>query len=119
MKKLLIVDDSVFMRNIINGSLRSVENLEVVGLAENGAVALEMVKEHQPDIVTLDITMPELDGIGFLKQVFELKKDINVIVATALKDKKLALEAVSLGASSFITKPFKPEDIVEEIKQYL
>ncbi len=108
--KVLIVDDSLIIRQAIQKNLTEYP-VEVVGSAGDGKMALKMFKETEPDIVTLDITMPELDGLTVLEEMLKIKSDAKVMVVTALKDKATGLKAIQLGAKSFISKPFTPEKL--------
>ena len=114
--KVLIVDDSLIIREAIHKHLKQF-NIEVVGTAENGKIALELFKETDPDVVTLDITMPELDGLTVLKEMLIIKSDIKVMVVTALSDKATGLKAIKLGAKSFLPKPFTPDKIRESFQR--
>jgi two-component system, chemotaxis family, chemotaxis protein CheY len=108
--KVMIVDDSLIIREAIHKHLKNF-NIEVVGQAEDGKVALEIFKQTDPDVVTLDITMPELDGLTVLEEMLKIKKDVKVMVITALSDKATGLKAIKLGAKSFLPKPFTPEKL--------
>lgn len=104
---VLIVDDSAMMRNLIGRIVESNDELKIAGKAMNGLFALQKIPRLQPDVIVLDIEMPEMNGIEFLKEKSRLKIDIPVIVlsAVATKGAKVTMEAISLGASDFITKP--------------
>jgi len=108
--KLMIVDDSVIIRQAIHKHLKEF-NIEVVGNAEDGKVALEVFKKTRPDVVTLDITMPELDGLTVLEEMLKIDESVKVMVVTALSDKSTGLKAIKLGAKSFLPKPFTPEKL--------
>ena len=116
--KLLIVDDSSIMRKAIQKYLSS-HDLEVVGVAGDGVSALEIFKEKSPDIVTLDITMPEMDGLTCLEEILKIKADTKVLVISALKDESTALEALKKGARSFLGKPFTEQSLNEAFSQLL
>ena len=118
MAKILIVDDAAFMR----GSLKSIaENAghEVVGMAKEGAEALELFREFKPDLVTLDILMKGMDGISTLKAVLREDPKAKVIMVTAIGLQDKQEEADRLGAIGYIRKPFKQTDIVDEIEKAL
>ncbi|UCF65460.1 MAG: response regulator [bacterium] len=108
--KILIVDDSMTIRQAIEKNLKEFQ-LEVVGTAGDGKTALELFKNEDPDVVTLDITMPELDGITVLEEMMKMKRDVKVMVITALKDKATGLRAIQLGAKSYLVKPFTSEKL--------
>ena len=114
--KLLIVDDSLIIREAIHKHLKNL-NIEVVGTAENGKVALDIFKSADPDVVTLDITMPEVDGLTVLAEMIKLKPQIKIMVVTALSDKATGLKAIKLGAKSFLPKPFTPEKLQESFQR--
>ena len=106
-KTLLIVDDSIVVRKSIVKFLEEYD-LKVVGTASNGSAALEMFKKFHPDFVTLDITMPGLDGFYVLDEMVKLNQACQIIVITALADKATGLRAIKSGAKSVLTKPFGP-----------
>lgn len=108
MKRVLIVDDAAFMRMTIKNMLSNYE-YEIVGEAENGLEAVEKYKELQPDIVTMDITMPELDGIQALRMIKKLNPGAAVVMVSALGQEAKMKEAIIYGAKGFIVKPFKEE----------
>jgi len=114
--KVLIVDDSLIIREAIHKHLKNFD-IEVVGTAEDGKVALEIFKNSDPDVVTLDITMPELDGLTVLEEMLKIKSDVKVMVVTALSDKATGLKAIKLGAKSFLPKPFTPEKLQESFQR--
>ena len=118
MAKILIVDDASFMR----GSLKFiVENVghEVVGTAQDGMEALNLYKKLKPELVTLDILMKEMDGIEALKAIMEEDPGARVIMVTALGQEEKKEEAQKIGAAGYIRKPFKREEITEEIERVL
>ena len=104
MAKILIVDDSRTSRRILKNIL-----------IENGQIGYEKFIELEPDIVTLDITMPVLDGLGSLEKIMTLNKDAKVIMVTAAGQKTKMMEAIKHGATEFIQKPFEPEQILNVI----
>ncbi len=116
--KFMIVDDSVIMRKAIEKYCKTF-NFDFVGAAGNGIDALKLFNEHLPDIVTMDITMPEMDGIACLEEVLKIKPETKVIIITALKDKETGLKALRIGAKGYLTKPFSEAQIQEEIKSVL
>jgi two-component system chemotaxis response regulator CheY len=113
-KRILITDDALFMRvtlkNILSGG-----GYEVVGEASNGVEAIELYKSLKPDIVTMDITMPEMDGIQALKEIRAFDANARVIMCTAMGQKNLVVEAIQSGAKDFIVKPFQPERVIEAV----
>ncbi len=116
--KLLIVDDSSIMRRTIERNLQSF-NLDVVGTASNGFEAIEMLKANNPDVVTLDITMPEMDGLTCLEHIMSLAPQTKVMVVTALSDKLTGLKALDLGARGYVCKPINDEDFKSEFERLL
>ncbi len=117
-KKIMIVDDSVIMIRLIKKYIEGF-NIEVVGTAEDGKMALEVFKKTDPDIVTLDITMPKIDGLLVLEKMLEIKDSTKIIVITALTDKTTGLKAIKLGAKGFLGKPFTEEEIKWSICQLI
>lgn len=115
MATVLIVDDSRTSRRILRNILTE-NGYDVVGEAQDGQVGYEKYIELKPDLVTLDITMPVLDGLGALEKIMSLNKDANVIMVTAAGQKSKMVEAIKLGAAEFIQKPFEPEQILSVIK---
>lgn len=110
MANILIVDDSATSRKILRHLLEE-ENHTIVGEAKNGEQAISLFLQLNPDIITMDINMPILDGISALKKIKELNKDVKVIMVTTVGQRSKMLEAVKYGANEFITKPFNPSDI--------
>lgn len=106
----MIVDDSSIMRRTIERSLQDYD-LEIVGTASNGIEALELLKEKKPDIVTLDITMPEMDGLMCLEQIMEIAPETKVMIITALSDKLTGLKALDKGARGYLYKPINSEEL--------
>ena len=111
--RLLIVDDSNMIRTRIsrvvqNGGLKGVV---IAGLARNGLEALRIAKAARPDVVTMDLTMPEMDGIECIREMIKFDPDINILVVSALSDKSTAIAALKLGARGFVSKPFTDEEL--------
>lgn len=115
MAKVLIVDDSRTSRRILRNILTE-NGHEVVGEAENGQIGYEKYIELSPDIITLDITMPVLDGLGSLKKIMAYDENAHVIMITAAGQKNKMVDAIKLGANEFIQKPFEPEQILSVIQ---
>ncbi len=114
--KLLVVDDSLIIRKVILNTLAAYD-IDVVGTATNGERALELFKEFQPDVVTLDITMPGMDGLRVLGKMRKMNGSSKIIVVTALKDKATGLKAIKIGAKSYLTKPFSPQKLRETFEK--
>jgi len=111
------VDDSPLVRSIIKDFLESEGSFEVVGEAENGLVGVEMFKELKPDIVTMDITMPEMSGLDALKEIMKQDPQAKVVMVSAMGQEAMVREAIVSGAKGFIVKPFKEEGIIAAIKK--
>ncbi len=115
MAKILIVDDSRTSRKILKSILTEAGH-EIIGEATNGEEAVKMYDELNPDLVTLDITMPVMDGLSALKIIMTDHPDATVIMVTAAGQKSKMVEAIKEGASEFIQKPFEPEQILSVVK---
>jgi two-component system, chemotaxis family, chemotaxis protein CheY len=112
--KLMIVDDSNIMRRRIERS-QQFDEIELVGTAGNGLEALELFRQHDPDVVTMDLTMPQMDGIECISKLVELKPAVRILVISALADKATAVEAMEKGANGFLNKPFTDRQLNEAI----
>lgn len=115
-KRVLIVDDAAFMRVSIKNTLTK-HGYEIVGEGENGRIGVEKFKELSPDITTLDITMPELDGLGALKEIMKFNPAANVIMVSAMGQETMVRDAVMAGAKGFIVKPFKEDVIIAALSR--
>ena len=111
MYKLMIVDDSTIIRNRIERSLKDL-SVEIVATASNGEEALRLFKEHKPDLITMDLTMPEMDGLECIRHIRELSTETSILVVSALSDRQTGLKALQFGARGFICKPFTDEQLV-------
>lgn len=118
MASVLIVDDAAFMRMMIKDIL-SKNGFEVAGEAANGAEAVEKFKELSPDLVTMDITMPEMDGIQALKEIKLVDGGAKVIMCSAMGQQSMVIDAIQSGAKDFIVKPFQADRVLEAIKKVL
>ena len=116
MKRVLVVDDAAFMRMSIKVMLEK-NGYVVVGEAENGLVGIEKYKELKPDIVTMDITMPELDGIQAVKKIKAEDSSANIIMCSAMGQQAMVIESIQSGAKDFIVKPFQAERVLEAVKK--
>lgn len=116
LKRVLVVDDAAFMRMTLKTMLER-NGFEVIGEAENGAVAVRKYNELKPDIVTMDITMPEMDGVQALKAIRQLDPSSKVVMISALGQESFVKEAVLSGAKGFIVKPFKEDYVVQTLSK--
>jgi two-component system chemotaxis response regulator CheY len=116
--KLMIVDDSNIIRRRIERS-QQVERLRVVGSAANGREALELFAKTDPDVVTMDLTMPEMDGIECVEQIVAQKPEVRILVVSALADKATAVEAIRKGANGFLCKPFTDRQLNDALTELL
>lgn len=118
MARVLVVDDAMFIRHILS-DLFTQHGHEVVGEACNGIEAVERYRELQPDFITLDIVMPEKDGISALREIISEHPGAKVIMCSALKEKPKVLEALQAGACDYIVKPVKAERVLEAVAKVL
>ena len=116
MSTVLIIDDAAFMRISIKNMLTK-NGYDVVGEAENGLIGVELYKELQPDIVTMDITMPEMSGLDALKEITKVDPKAKIVMVSAMGQESMVREAIVSGAKGFIVKPFKEEGIIAALKK--
>lgn len=116
--RLLIVDDSNIMRRRIERSQRF-EELEVVGTAGDGLEALELARRTDPDLVTMDLTMPQMDGIECISRLIAMKPSLRILVISALSDKATAVQAMEQGANGFLHKPFTDRQLNDAIAELI
>ena len=114
MKRVLIADDAMFMRATLKRLLEK-NGYDVVGEAENGRVAYEKYLQLLPDIVTMDITMPEMDGLEALKKIMETNRAAKVVMISAVGQEDKVKTAIISGARNFILKPFKDENVIKTL----
>lgn len=115
-KNILICDDAAFMRMMIKDILTK-NGYTVVGEAENGAKAVEEYAELKPDLVLMDITMPEMDGIQALKKIKEADPSATVIMCSAMGQQAMVIESIQSGAKDFIVKPFQADRVLEAVRK--
>ena len=115
-KNILICDDAAFMRMMIKDILTK-NGYGIAGEAENGAIAVEKYLETKPDLVMMDITMPEKDGIQALKEIRAKDPSASVIMCSAMGQQAMVIEAIQSGAKDFIVKPFQAERVLEAVKK--
>jgi two-component system chemotaxis response regulator CheY len=116
--RILIVDDAAFMRMMVRDILTK-NGFEVCGEANDGLQAIEKFKELKPDLVTMDITMPEMDGIAALREIKKLDPQAKVVMCSAMGQQGMVIDAIQAGAKDFIVKPFQPDRVIEAIKKTL
>ena len=116
--RLMIVDDSNIMRRRIERS-QQFEQLQLVGTAGNGLEAIELFKRTDPDVVTMDLTMPRMDGIECISHLVALKPEVRILVVSALADKATAVEVMEKGANGFLNKPFTDRQLNEAIAELM
>ena len=116
--KLLIVDDSLIIRRAIERTFNSLA-FDEVRMAADGVRALEEFKNFLPDVVTLDITMPHLDGIATLEEMLKIRPEAKIMIVSALADDATAIEALTKGADQFICKPFTNEELTKALEEML
>lgn len=116
--KLMICDDSNIIRRKIERELK-IDRLEVIATASNGRIAVETFKKQPADVVTMDITMPEMDGIECVEKLVGIKPDVLILVISALSDKATAIEALKKGANGFLCKPFTDRQLTEALEELL
>lgn len=117
-KTLLIVDDATFMRMMIKDIVMNA-GFTVVGEAENGKDAVALYMEKKPDIVTMDITMPRMDGIVAIKEILEKDPAACIVVCSAMGQREMVVEALEAGARDFLVKPFKAETVIEALNNVI
>lgn len=113
---ILVVDDAMFMRKMLEGILTK-NGHTIVGEASNGREALNEYKKHNPDLVTMDITMPEVDGIEGVKLIKEYDKDAVIVMCSAMGQQAMVIDAIQAGAKDFIVKPFDEGRIISAISK--
>lgn len=118
MSRVLITDDAMFMRLMIKTTL-SEGGHEIVAEATNGREAVEQYEKHLPDFVTMDITMPEMDGIEAVKRIVRAHPDAKIMMCSAMGQESLVAEAIQAGAKSFVIKPFLRDKVLEEVAKLL
>ena len=116
MAKILIVDDAAFMRMMIKDVITK-NGFEVAGEAVNGMDAVDKYNELKPDLVLMDITMPEMDGIQALKKIKEGDANAKVIMCSAMGQQAMVIESIQAGAKDFIVKPFQADRVIEAVKK--
>ena len=116
--KLMIVDDSNIIRSKITRTLTQ-HDMQVVATASNGDEAVKLFGAHKPDVVTMDLTMPRMDGLECIRALRKIDPGINILVVSALADKATAIQALKEGAQGFLCKPFSETDLTEAMEELL
>jgi two-component system chemotaxis response regulator CheY len=116
MARVLVVDDAVFMRKVVSDALAKGGH-EVIGEAANGLEAVEQFQSLKPEVMTLDITMPEKDGLSALKEIIAMDPQARVVMCSALGQESKVLEAIKAGAKDFVVKPFQPDRVLSAIEK--
>lgn len=121
MKKttFVITDDAIFMRTLLRKIIEQNEEYEVLGEASNGLEAIEAAQKYQPGILTLDITMPEMDGIQAVKEILKVSPKTRIIMVSAMGQQSMVIEAIKQGAKDFVVKPFDKSRVYQSIRNVL
>lgn len=114
--RVLIVDDAAFMRMMLKDMLQK-NGYEIAGEASNGIKAVEVYKSEKPDVVTMDITMPDMDGIEAVKAIKKLDPNAKIIMCSAMGQQSMVMDAIKAGARDFIVKPFQADRVLEALKK--
>lgn len=117
--KFVVVDDAVFMRTLIKRMIEENLNYTVVGEGSNGYEAIAQAKKFEPDIITLDITMPEMDGITAIKEILTVSPKSKIIMVSAMGQQAMVIDAIKMGAKDFIVKPFDKTRVQQAIENVL
>ncbi len=112
----MIVDDSNIIRNRIKRGYNA-SQFELVGTATNGIEALDLFKKLRPEVITMDLTMPGMDGLECISRIIDIDPDVHILVVSALSDKATGIKALELGAQGFICKPFTDEQLIEALNE--
>ncbi len=116
--KVLIVDDAIFMRKMLGDILRK-GGYEICAEARDGTEALEKYLQYKPDIVTMDIIMPDISGIDTVKEIIEKDRDAKIVMVSAMGHQSLVIEAIQAGAKDYVVKPFQPSRVLEAVQRVL
>ncbi len=117
-KGILVVDDAAFMRMMIKDVLTK-NGYDVLGEAENGQKGIDKFKELNPDLVIMDITMPEVDGIQAVKEIKKIDSNAKIIMCSAMGQQAMVIDAIQAGAKDFIVKPFQADRVIEAVKKVI
>lgn len=117
-KNILVCDDAAFMRMMIKDILIK-NGYNIIGEAENGRKAIDQYRNLSPDLVLMDITMPEMNGIEALREIMRIDADAKIVMCSAMGQQAMVDETAQFGAKGFIMKPFHPEDVIETVKKVI
>jgi two-component system, chemotaxis family, chemotaxis protein CheY len=117
-QRVLICDDAIFMRTMI-GDILSQAGFEIVGEAETGLQAIDRYRELQPDLVTMDIVMPDMGGIDAVREIIKEAPEARILMCSAMGQQALVIEAIQAGARDFVVKPFQPSRVLEAVQRVL
>jgi two-component system, chemotaxis family, chemotaxis protein CheY len=117
-QRVLICDDAIFMRTMI-GDILTQAGFEVVGEAETGLQAIDRYRELQPDLVTMDIVMPDMGGIDAVREIVKESPEARILMCSAMGQQALVIEAIQAGARDFVVKPFQPSRVLEAVQRVL
>lgn len=112
----VIADDALFMRTVLKKMIEETEGYSVIGEAGNGIEAIEQARLKKPDVMTLDITMPELDGIKAVNEIMKVSPDTKIIMVSAMGQQSMVIEAIKLGARDFVVKPFEKSRVLQAVR---
>jgi len=115
---VLVCDDAIFMRTMITDILTQA-GYEVIGEAESGAQAVERYRELRPNMVTMDIVMPDMGGIDAVREIVKIDPDAKILMCSAMGQQALVVEAIQAGAKDFVVKPFQPSRVLEAVQRLL
>ena len=117
-KSVLVCDDAIFMRTMV-GDILTQAGFEIVGEAESGVEAVERYRELRPDLVTMDIVMPDMSGIDAVREIVKIDPEARVLMCSAMGQQGLVVEAIKAGAKEFVVKPFQPSRVLEAVTRAL
>jgi len=115
----VITDDAIFMRTLLRRIIEQTEKYEVLAEASNGLEAIELAEKYKPDIITLDITMPQMDGLQAVPEILKVSPKTRVIMVSAMGQQGMVIEAIKLGAKDFIVKPFDKTRVCQSIENVM
>lgn len=114
--RFVVVDDAIFMRTLLKKMIEEEAGYIIVGEGSNGFEAIEQAKRNKPDVMTLDITMPDMDGVKAIEKVLEYSPDTKIIMVSAMGQQSMVIDAIKLGARDFVIKPFEKSRILQAVR---